>query len=357
MDVSLGMLWQNWNMERTSREFVQEQLDLVSRAEEYGFNAINSVEHHFDARYSACPDNFMALSYLAAKTSSIKLFLTAVILPWNDPLRVVEKLSLLDHMSNGRLIPGFGRGLAKMEYDGFGIDMSESRERYDEAFAMIMDGLRTGYVEGNGRFYKQPRVEIQPSPRPELANEVWTVAMSPDSAKAAAESGTLLTTFTTGTPQDMLKLLDAYRDTYRGAFSAEPEAPSFVDLMICHADPDEARRRAHLYIGRYYDDLMRHYDLAGKHFEKAKGYEAYAEGAKALREVSADAAKTAYVDAQACVGTPEQIIERLEERHKVLGATNLVIGSQIGGMPVEIARENMDLFAREVMPALASIGK
>jgi len=179
MDVSLGMLWQNWNMERTSREFVQEQLDLVSRAEEYGFNAINSVEHHFDARYSACPDNFMALSYLAAKTSSIKLFLTAVILPWNDPLRVVEKLSLLDHMSNGRLIPGFGRGLAKMEYDGFGIDMSESRERYDEAFAMIMDGLRTGYVEGNGRFYKQPRVEIQPSPRPELANEVWTVAMSP----------------------------------------------------------------------------------------------------------------------------------------------------------------------------------
>jgi alkanesulfonate monooxygenase SsuD/methylene tetrahydromethanopterin reductase-like flavin-dependent oxidoreductase (luciferase family) len=350
--VTLGMLWQNWNMERTAKEFVHDQLHVAERAEDLGFDGICCVEHHFDPRYSACPDNFMALTYLAAKTSSIKLALAAVILPWNDPLRVVEKISMLDHMSNGRLIVGFGRGLAQMEYDGFGINMSESRDRYDEAFKMVMNGIRTGVVEGNGKYYKQPRVEVHPKPRPELADSVWTVAMSTDSAVAAAESGTQLSTFTTKSAQEMLPLINGYRNKYREMFNIEPEAPNLVDFMICHPDAAEAKRRAHLYVGRYFDDLMAHYNLSGKHFEKTKGYEQYAEGAKALRETSADAARTAYVEAQGCVGTPDQILERLQDRAKIVGTTNLAISSIYGGMPREMAVENAEMFAKEVLPVL-----
>ena len=72
------------------------------------------------------------LSYLAGRTSSITLGTGAVILPWNDPLRVAEKITMLDHLAEGRLVFGMGRGLARMEYAGFRQDMNEARERSDE---------------------------------------------------------------------------------------------------------------------------------------------------------------------------------------------------------------------------------
>src|SRR6266542_5080118 len=90
-----------------------------------------SVEHHFDD-YSMCPDNMQFLSWLAGRTSRVGLGTAAVILPWNNPLRVVEKMILLDHFSQGRAVFGMGRGLAKMEYRGQMIDMNEARERFDE---------------------------------------------------------------------------------------------------------------------------------------------------------------------------------------------------------------------------------
>ena len=58
-----------------------------------------------------------------------------MIVPWNDPLRVAEKVSLLDHLSGGRAILGLGRGLSRLEYRHFGIDMNEARDRFDEARA------------------------------------------------------------------------------------------------------------------------------------------------------------------------------------------------------------------------------
>ncbi len=68
----------------------------------------------------------------------------AVILPWNDPLRVVEKTAMLDILSEGRVILGMGRGAARREFNGFRKDLADSRELFDEAALIIMDGLETG---------------------------------------------------------------------------------------------------------------------------------------------------------------------------------------------------------------------
>lgn len=57
-----------------------------------------------------------------------------------------------------------GRGLARREFEGFGIEMGESRERFDEAAEMIIRGLEAGYVEGDGKYYAQKRVPVHPAP-------------------------------------------------------------------------------------------------------------------------------------------------------------------------------------------------
>ena len=68
---------------------------------------------------------------------------------------------MLDHLSNGRAVLGLGRGLARFEYEHFGIDMNTSRDRFDEASRMIVDALDTGFIEGKGPFYPQLRTEIR----------------------------------------------------------------------------------------------------------------------------------------------------------------------------------------------------
>jgi alkanesulfonate monooxygenase SsuD/methylene tetrahydromethanopterin reductase-like flavin-dependent oxidoreductase (luciferase family) len=355
MQISHGILWQNWGRERGAREFVQDELYLAELAEDLGYDAITTPEHHFDPEYSACPDNFIPLAFLAARTKTIRLVLSAVILPWNDPLRVIEKISMLDHVSNGRLTVGFGRGLAKQEYEGFGFDMSESRERFDEAAEIILRGLRTGVAEADGKYYKQPRVEVHPKPRPELVDEVWSVAMSPDSSLVAADLGMSLACFTTAIDELMLPLIDGYRTRFREVNGREAAPELINDFMVCHADADEARCRAQLYAGRYYEEVVRHYDMGGKHFQKTKGYEAYAEGAKAIEAAGMDASKAAYVDAQVSIGTPDQIIKRFQHRHDVLGRTGITVAAFYGGMPREIAVEHMTLFAKEVIPELRRI--
>src|SRR3546814_12761225 len=115
-------------------------------AEAMGFDFAACVEHHF-TDYAACPDPVQALSYVAAKTKTIKLMPAAIILPWNDPLRVVEKMAMLDSLSEGRAVLGMGRGAARREFKSVGRDLATSREIFDETASTILDGLETGGVK------------------------------------------------------------------------------------------------------------------------------------------------------------------------------------------------------------------
>jgi alkanesulfonate monooxygenase SsuD/methylene tetrahydromethanopterin reductase-like flavin-dependent oxidoreductase (luciferase family) len=327
-------------------------MEMLEFAEELGFDAAWSAEHHFDGDYCSCPDNFVALSYLAARTTSLKLGLGVVILPWNDPVRVVEKLAMVDHLSDGRLLVGFGRGLAAMEYAGFGIDMGESRDRFDEAARMIIEGLRTGIVRGDGPYYRQAPVAVQPAPSSDLADRLYSVGMTPSSALVAAELGATLLCFVTAPIEQMAPLILGYRERFeqRHGRPAPPEV--LVDFSYVHEDADEAARIGRDYAGRYYESVVSHYEFDGTHFASTKGYEAYAEGAQAIRDAGLEAAKDAYVAPQAGIGTPEQVVEKFRRRRAVIGTSSVMATFMYGGTPRDIAERSMRLFASEVMPEL-----
>jgi alkanesulfonate monooxygenase SsuD/methylene tetrahydromethanopterin reductase-like flavin-dependent oxidoreductase (luciferase family) len=327
-------------------------MEVLLLTEELGFDIVLPPEHHFDEDYSACPDNFMTLTHVAAKTSKMMVGLGAIILPWNDPLRVVEKISLLDHLSDGRLMIGFGRGLSKSEYGMMGIPMEESRERFDEAWEIVMRGLKTGIVEADGKFYKQPRATIVPKPRPELTEHFYAVGMSPESAVRAGEMGGELLMFITGTIEDAMPLINGYRNKFRETHGRQAPAITMTDFVYVHEDAEEARKGGDLYAGRYYESVVRHYSFSGEHFEDTKGYESYAAGAAALREAGMDAATRAYVDAQAGIGTPEQVIEKYRKRMEVSGPFHAAGAFFYGGMTKEEGIRNTTLFAEAVMPEL-----
>ena len=105
MRIGVQMVFQSWGYggRVTDAEVVADEVRLGELADELGFHALWPVEHHFDD-YSFCPDNTVFLAHMAARTTRILLGTGAVILPWNDPLRVAEKIALLDHLSNGRVL-------------------------------------------------------------------------------------------------------------------------------------------------------------------------------------------------------------------------------------------------------------
>jgi len=181
MDVGLQMVFSSYGWCDVSDSQVwDEELRLARLAADLGFDVLWSVEHHFND-YSFCPDNLQLMAYLAAVCPDVDLGTAAVILPWHDPLRVAEQVSVLDLLSRGRLRLGIGRGLARREFETFRGTMGESRERFDEAAAMIMEALRTGFMEGAGPFYPQPRTEIRPRPTRSFEGRLYAVASSDDS--------------------------------------------------------------------------------------------------------------------------------------------------------------------------------
>ena len=155
MQVGMSTVFQNPQRQRTDRQVYADELKLADMAEPLGFESIWGVEHHF-TDYTMCPDVIQFLSYMAGRTEHVQLGSMVVVLPWHDPMRVAEEVSMLDNISNGRAIFGIGRGLARVEFDGFGVDMGESRARFVESAEMILAGLENGgkrFESTFSRFY------------------------------------------------------------------------------------------------------------------------------------------------------------------------------------------------------------
>ena len=88
-----------------------------------------------------CPDVLQFLTYMAGATQSIQLGSMVCVLPWHDPLRVIEQISMLDNLSDGRLILGLGRGTGKVEFDGFRTEMASARLRFKESTEMVLNAM------------------------------------------------------------------------------------------------------------------------------------------------------------------------------------------------------------------------
>ena len=133
MHVGASVIFQNPGRARPDHEVYADDLRLARLAEPLGFESIWSVEHHF-TDYTMCPDVMQFLTYMAACTERIRLGSMVCVLPWHDPVRVAEQIAMLDVMSGGRVILGIGRGTGRVEFDGFGVPMSESRARFVEVY-------------------------------------------------------------------------------------------------------------------------------------------------------------------------------------------------------------------------------
>ncbi|WP_426226378.1 LLM class flavin-dependent oxidoreductase [Pseudarthrobacter sp. DSP2-3-2b1] len=337
----------------TDEEMYDGELDLAVRAEALGYDSVWAVEHHF-SDYSMCPDNLLLMANIAGQTKDIKLGTGAIIVPWNDPLRVAEKALMVDTLSKGRLLLGVGRGLSRKEYVPFRIPLEETRERFDEASAMIFEAVESGVIEGDGRFYPQPRAELRPGPRGSFADRRYCVAGSPDSLVSAVNLRARLMSFIVRPVPDLMGNFTTYREMYEEKHGVVAPAICLNVNMYCHEDNELAQERHFEYISRFFHSNVDHYEMAGDHFATTKGYERYADTAKRIQEAGLQGAADKYAET-ALWGNPEHILGQIEAIRDTLGDFEIIIAPCFGGMPYDQARASLELFAREVMPKARSL--
>jgi alkanesulfonate monooxygenase SsuD/methylene tetrahydromethanopterin reductase-like flavin-dependent oxidoreductase (luciferase family) len=345
-------IFQNYHDERDDADVMRDEFAIAVLADELGYDSYWATEHHFFG-YSMCPDNLQWLAQVAGATSRIKLGTGAVIMPWNDPYRVAAKVALLDNQCEGRALLGFGRGLARREYERFQIPMEEARPRFDQGTKLVLEALNKGYFEADTELFSSPRVDLRPRPRAGFGDRVYAIGVSPPSAVQAAELGARLMVLAQQ-PWEVFKAqaLDPYLERWRELRDTEPPPVVAGQLVFCDSDSGRANELGREYVANYFSTVVEHYEIGGTHFESTSGYEYYASAAEFIAAAGLDTMAEMYVGVNT-YGTPAEIVEQLRNQREILGHEIDVLQIvKYGGMTQAEAESSMRLFSSEVIPAL-----
>jgi alkanesulfonate monooxygenase SsuD/methylene tetrahydromethanopterin reductase-like flavin-dependent oxidoreductase (luciferase family) len=182
-------IWENPKAEGEHHRILHQVIEYVQEAERLGFLSAFLTEHHFTG-LPQIPSSLTVLSYLAAKTTTLRLGTAVIILPWHNPLLVAEEVGTIDLLSNGRFDCGVGRGFRFTECQGFGIPGEELQERYDEAVEVLEKAWSAqGRFSHHGKHWNFTDAVIDSKPLQQPHPPLWVSAASDGSIKRTAGQG------------------------------------------------------------------------------------------------------------------------------------------------------------------------
>lgn len=311
MDVGMMMVFASYGWDNCPDDVVwDEEIRLARLAADSGFDVLWSAEHHFND-YSFVPDNLQLMAHLAGVCPGMSFGTAAVILPWRNPLRVAENAAVLDMLCRGRLRLGLGRGLARREFAAFSLNMDESRGRFDEAAPIIVNALKTGFIEGDGTYYKQPRIEIRPRPKYSFDGRIYAVASSEDSIDSAAKLGVHIVMFADRPWELRLPAIEKGRELHRKYHGTAPPRLMLTEFCVCGTDLANTEEEACKYQGKFVESNFYHYEFLGEHFKTVKGYDAYQQKAEIARQAGLEGAVAAFMQAASWVRLTRSCVDSM----------------------------------------------
>jgi alkanesulfonate monooxygenase SsuD/methylene tetrahydromethanopterin reductase-like flavin-dependent oxidoreductase (luciferase family) len=332
----------------------QEELSIADMAERLGFDSIWALDHHFTG-YVMSPDPVALLMYIAGRTQRIQLGTAVIVLPWHDPVEVAEKIALLDTISGGRTIFGFGRGAASVEYAGFRIPMEEARERFVESALIIRKGLTQESFSFDGKYYKIPEIQIRPRAVSHPENRFYASSISPESAEIMAKLGFGVLIVAQRSWDDTAADYHRYCDAAL-ASGHTPRPPIGLFNVLVTDEAREAEDLGAVHMGAMFDSIDQHYRFSDGHLSSVKGYEFYAKLAKTYTKLSVDEqAKVKAIEfyrSLHAAGTPAQVLEKFRYIHHTVPLEHAIGTFAFGGLPYPQLERSFKLFAEKVLPVL-----
>jgi alkanesulfonate monooxygenase SsuD/methylene tetrahydromethanopterin reductase-like flavin-dependent oxidoreductase (luciferase family) len=225
---------------------IEETIEQCVLADEMGFDTVWFVEHHFLTSFSMSPCPEVIFGALSRLTKRIRLGFGVVILPYHHPIRVAERVAMVDHMSGGRVDFGTGRS-APYEQTGMGIDPRDTREMWAESLEMIPKIWEDGLFSWQGRFWNVPPREVRPKPYQKPYPPIWVAALQPATYKLAAEKGIGVMALSVAAPSTLAPHIKEYKQNVRHAKAvgkAINDQWLSATMAVCEWDNKAARELA-----------------------------------------------------------------------------------------------------------------
>mgnify|MGYP002861696827 FL=1 len=167
------------------REFVDRNI----AAEKLGYKSSFVVEHHFTG-FGQISATLNLLTWIAARTSTLRLGTAVLVLPWHNPVLLAEQIATLDLLSEGRVDIGIGKGYRLNEFDGFAMPIEESDERFQECLDVMLKAWTSDEAwSHDGKYWKFNEVVVEPPTHQRPHPQLWMGAGSERSVKQVASLG------------------------------------------------------------------------------------------------------------------------------------------------------------------------
>jgi alkanesulfonate monooxygenase SsuD/methylene tetrahydromethanopterin reductase-like flavin-dependent oxidoreductase (luciferase family) len=221
---------------RAYHDFVR----LNIEAEALGYRSSFVTEHHFTGMGQVSA-TLILLSWIAARTRTLRLGTAVLVLPWHNPVLLAEQAATLDLLSGGRLDLGVGKGYRHTEFAGFAMPPDEAEPRFDEALELLIRALSSDErFSHRGRFWRFDAVAVEPAPFQRPHPPIWLAAGRPQSVADCARRGCYLLLDQFASPGDIAERIALYRRETEAAGHAFDPLKVAVARNMWIADTTEA---------------------------------------------------------------------------------------------------------------------
>lgn len=312
----------------------EQRLQLAELYDQSGFHCYHQSEHHATT-LSMAPSQSVFLAAMAQRTRRIKLCPLVYLLPIHHPLRLAEEICMLDHLSNGRLEFGIGRGASPHEIEALGMDPEAAGQAYAEAYDILQKYFGSDVVDHDGRFWRVRNFPVTLRPLQAPQPPMWYAVATPESTAWPARNGVNIIC---GGPVDRVRLIS---DRYRAeAADAGPAARAnallgiwrFVVVAETDQEAREIAERAWPAFHHSFYKLWRQHGTEPARLKLAPDYAGM------------------IASGHGFAGSPTTVADGLIRQARDGNVNYIVAHLMFGNMPHEDAMASTRLFADEVMP-------
>jgi alkanesulfonate monooxygenase SsuD/methylene tetrahydromethanopterin reductase-like flavin-dependent oxidoreductase (luciferase family) len=330
-------------------EVFRESFALVDEAERLGVDSMWLAEYHFTVGRSVLSAPVPIACAIASRTARARIGLAVLLLPLGHPIRIAEEVATLDHISQGRLEFGIGRGTFPNVHEGFRVPFTESRRRFEEYLDIILQAWTTESLSYEGEYFSCQEVTVSPKPYqtpyppisvgitsaetfPIIGRAGYAIIINPSRVFALAE---------------LAPHIQAYRQAWKeaghpGAGKVGLRIPVYVAASAkrAYTEPQEST----LYSMRRLGERVTNYgSRAGTTGDWS------AEGQRILR-MSYDN----WLRDKVAYGTPDAVADRLGQLRDELTLDHIIYEINFGNqLPFALQMHNLRLMQEKVIPQLA----
>ena len=327
-------------------DIFQQSLEQVELADELGYDYVWEVEHHFLEEYShsSAPEVFLAAA--SQRTKNIRLGHGIVLLPpkYNHPARIVERISTLDLVSNGRIDFGTGESGSDMELGGFGVERGDKKAMWEESLRAMVGMFRDEPWEFHGQYVDFPKRNVIPKPLQKPHPPLWVACSSPDTVNTAARLGIGALGFDFAGPEETGRRREEYYRIIREECTPIGDAVNaqfaIVSGFMCCPRDEEAVAKGVPGM-QFFGYALAHYYITGAEHDPGN--------TDLMRNFQAVTSIASPESAGGCIGSPKTIRERLLA-YEAAGVDQIIFVAQAGATKHEDIMSSLRLFASELLP-------